>query len=207
MKSCLVVGLVVGIASSQAAPASAQEPELQPPALTPVLPQAAPRPAWQQRAARFDRVPGEVSESTAIGLSLGLTAVSWGLMYVSVKGESPEFFLLGAAGALVLPSAGHWYAGEAGGVGLVTRGAGLALFISGAIRAEREVDGCDGGCSTTDDAELRLWAGFGLFIAGTIYDIATSGSAARAHNERLRKMMVAPTVQPGGGGLALVGQF
>jgi len=202
-----------------------QPPRAQPPQLSlsaPSIPAMAPAQpggaTLAQQRWRSDGVPiygrqrGEVDEGLALTLPLLATSLSWVAMIGGVQSNNSSLGLAGALGTLMAPSIGHWYAGETSAAGLGMRLAGVAtLFLVVASAVSEDDGGCDFDepCSNDHDAKLEaaLWAGVGLYVAGTIYDLATSASAAREHNHRLRGFALAPVVHGDSRGLALTGRF
>jgi hypothetical protein len=159
---------------------------------------------------------GELSESAALGLSIGGTVGSWALLigaaHYSKDGEGAGVLgTFGAIGVMVGPSFGHWYAGKYVTRGLGLRALGIATVVAGAmfvvsqcpLFAESENgDGCD----DTGGAMIAL-VGAGLFVAGTIDDIATAPGRVRKHNARLSGLAVAPVLTQHSAGFALGGRF
>jgi hypothetical protein len=154
-------------------------------------------------------VEGEVSENTALAMSLGGTALSWGLIAAGASMDSEEggelLGKLGGFGAVVAPSFGHWYRGKywTRGLGIRLAGTGVAAF--GGILILSSIFG--GGEGNAEVGVGMMIAGGGLFVGGTVDDIIQAPRMARRHNMQLRGLAVVPTVQRGGGGLALSGSF
>ncbi len=157
--------------------------------------------------ARAEGTP-EKSPTTATVVSVGATVAP--ILVGAASGDASSAVLLMGGGLLLGPSAGHWYAGEAGWRGLAIRSAGfatMALVID-------DVGGCligDGGeeGKNCDRANTAFMVGAGMTIAGVLYDIGTAGSAARRHNTRT--VQIAPTMVSGtrstGAGLGISGAF
>jgi hypothetical protein len=192
--------LVLALAGSASAQPGMTDPEEPPPA-------PAPRPAPSG---------GELSESTALALSVGGTIGSWALVIGAAKIEGSDgdtASMLGTAGALGVmfgPSFGHWYAGKFATRGLGLRALGIATAFAGAMVAFSQcplfAEDEEGGCDDTGGAMIAL-AGVGLFIAGTIDDIATAPGRVRKRNARLAGLAVAPVVTQHSAGFALGGRF
>lgn len=185
--------------------------EAQPGAMEPASPHPQPPP------------PDEVSESTALALSLGATLGSYGALTFAVAVPTSASGWLGTAGALGIigaPTAGHWYSGRLATRGLGLRAAGLLVMLVGGIvdsegcslfysgdSANEEPDDCGDNFRTKKGTALII-AGAAMFFGGTLDDIITAPSAARSRNARARAdLTLAPLVHHGGGGVALVGQF
>jgi hypothetical protein len=157
------------------------------------------------------------SENVALGLSLGGTAASWGMLLVgfpvlddSLDAPSEVIVPLvyaSFAGILLAPSLGHWYAGKFFTRGLGARLLGVGTFMVGVGMAfsggdhDGNVDNDEGNQGL--GAALGL-AGLGLFAYGTLHDLWTAPRTAREHNARFQ---IVPLARPNGGGLALSGRF
>lgn len=146
-----------------------------------------------------------VSEQTAFGLSFGGTVVSWGLLIAGSSMESEGLATVGAIGTMFAPSFGHWYARKplTRGFGLRAIGVGLATIAFSLV-----ID--DIFSEDTDDegtASMLLLLGAGAYVVGTVDDIATASSSARAYNTRIENLTVVPTLNAHGGGLAIGGRF
>jgi hypothetical protein len=114
---------------------------------------------------------------------------------------------IGTVTLLVGPSAGHWYAGHVVTTGLGIRAAGL---VTAGVGIDLLV-GCDGepGCSTTPGWSL-VGAGFGVMVAGAVWDSVTARGAVRDWNQRHAVTLVParlPSARGDALGLALVGRF
>jgi hypothetical protein len=212
-KLVLVIATVVcftGPAIAQPAPAPeaappAPAPEAAPPA--PFGPPASFGPPSQLEppgAAQPEPRPApgrRLSESTALSLSLGGTALSWATWYLGAKVDDEAIGVLGFLGTLFAPNLGHWYRGA-----IVTRGTGLrmagaALTVYGFFRM---LD-CSGGCS--DAAGYLFYGGLVLYAVATIDDIITAPLRVRKHNRKLDGVVLTPMVTSHSAGLALGGRF
>lgn len=142
--------------------------------------------------------PAPVSENVALGLSVSGTVASYAMLIVGDNLDQDGVSAAGVVGAVLAPSAGHWYAHKPVSRGLVIRVAGAGVVALG-VAAGR----------SNDLVGLLLGGlvGGGLVVGGTIDDIATSRSAARKHNEHRVNTALVPTTNAHGGGLALVGTF
>jgi hypothetical protein len=186
-----------------------------PPVVPPALASggAAPRPAPER---------GELSESMALGLSLGVTTVSWGtLLALGYLGDGDglsegSLFLCGL-GTFLGPSIGHVYAGKLATRGLGIRALGVLVATVAFLKLASNCEGCD-----DSEYEPWFWAGAAVYFAGSLDDIITAPLRARRHNRRLEReraqrltgVTLAPLALPGprGGlaglaGLALSGRF
>lgn len=118
--------------------------------------------------------------------------------------------VLATTGAIIFgPAAGHWYAGESGGIGIALRTVGLSAAFIGfvsAANADCETQSCT---DDSDRAAKIALAGAALVVGSTIYDIATAGRAARRYNASHIVVAPAPvsTGGPPGLGLAVGGTF
>lgn len=195
----LATTVAVGLALP-ARPAVAQ-PKLSPPSLTPKAPGVKPK------------QPG-----TAIFMSLSGTVLS----YVLVLTATPASFV-GAAGVIVGPSFGHWYAGRGNGVGILVRTTAATVFTLGVLRLfGTEGRDCLGAtpaqCAEWEErweredrnTAIMVFGGLGVLAVSSAYDISTAGRSARQWNEA-HGVMIAPVILPaaGGGapGLMLGGRF
>jgi len=210
MRSVVAAVLVLLAGAAQAQPGLT--PSLDP---TPTVPASAPSLGSDSPVVRRspERVPppaprpGEVSANTALTISLGGTLASWAVLAAGIGAESSPIALTGALGTLLLPSAGSWYAGEAGGIGLTMRAVGAIGVLYAASNAT-ECDDYEASCNNNSGgAGAVALAGVALYLTGTIVDLAAAPSAARRHNRELRALSVAPTVHPGGGGVMVLGRF
>jgi hypothetical protein len=154
---------------------------------------------------------GEVlSESTAVWLSLGGTAASWILIAVASEmdqgagSNAGRIGTIGALGTLVAPSFGHWYARS-----FLTRGLGLrvagatATFFGLAILISQ----CEDECSNAGLAAALMLGGAGLYVGGTIDDIATAPGKVRRYNERFHDVALVPMIRGDSSGLTVAGRF
>jgi hypothetical protein len=173
-----------------------------PPAPQPQPQYVAPQPVYVQPSR------DQVNTDVALGLSLGGTALSWGMLIVASRdgNENEGLATAGAIGTMFAPSFGHWYAHHGFSRGLGLRLVGLTAAVIGFGMAlddlfEENDDGDEGAA-----AGLML-VGAGLYIGGTIDDIATAGSAARRYNSRFENVGVVPTMNAHGGGVSIAGRF
>ncbi len=167
--------------------------------------------------------PDEVSEDTALALSLGGTVGSYAAIGLAVAMPQGEIAgLIGTAGLLggmFAPSFGHWYSHKIITRGLLLRGGGFVVAIIGAIadsegcslvysgHGDEEPADCGDNFRTAKGTAIMI-AGALMFLGGTVDDIVTAPRRARRYNESLRTTLtLAPLVRTDGGGLALVGRF
>jgi hypothetical protein len=171
-------------------------------------------------------VPGELSETTALELSLGGTLASYGAVGLAIATAPNQMTgYLGTAGiigTLIAPTFGHWYAGAIVTRGMGLRAGGLVVAIIGAIAdsegcglfygsgPEEEPADCGDNFRTAKGTTLML-TGIAMFVGGTVDDIVTAPGRARRHNERLRAQFsavaIAPVMHRDGGGFVLTGRF
>ena len=141
------------------------------------------------------------SSSSAFLWSLGGTLVPWAVIVAVSSDSSPAPALLATGGIVVGPSLGHFYAGRPGrawkGVGI--RLGALAVITAGIASCFRDLfeADCGGGAS------LAL-VGSGLFIASSVYDIATAPASARRFNREHPVVGVVPVLRDGRMQVALV---
>lgn len=153
-----------------------------------------------------------LNPGTAFALSLGGTAVSWGLLIASLQihdgGGARAMAITGGIGTLVAPSFGHWYAHS-----YLTRAQGVRLvsvLVAGigfaAVASSVWDDGHDGDEFA---GTLLLGAGSLGYVTATLYDLATAGAAAERWNARSHRLAVVPMISRATDsyGLALGGRF
>ncbi|HET9624791.1 MAG TPA: hypothetical protein VFP84_25665 [Kofleriaceae bacterium] len=153
-----------------------------------------------------------LSAQTAFGLSFGGTLVSYGLFTIGVGSRSIPLVAAGALGALVLPSAGRWYAHAPAYGGIVLRATAMAAAVGGAAIYVSDCDlfGEGSRCGRDKTAITALLVtGAVTFAGATIYDIDQAPRDALAYNARLRDVTLVPMVQPDrhGYGVALAARF
>ncbi len=146
---------------------------------------------------------GPKRRSTAFLVTLAAT--SGPLMLSALGGESCDgeacaatFGMIGIAGMVLGPSAGHWYAGEGVTTGLVLRATAATAVTFLALRDPR----LDDPVPTIGGLILAL----GVWETGVIWDLVTVPGAVRRHNRKL-DLVVAPVVTDRSAGLALVGAW
>jgi hypothetical protein len=163
--------------------------------------------------AALSGTPGYKSRSVARTWAIGSTLAAWGISGLGIAlGDSNEslggtLFFSGLGLSMVMPSAGHFYAGEVGHGILASsvRAAGVVIaaggFFSGVCFQE-----CDNsGSSALVAVGLGMTVGFGL------YDWIDAGRAVDRHNTRVAKsriqLGVVPMVSRHSTGLMLGGRF
>jgi hypothetical protein len=160
-----------------------------------------------------------LSEEHALALSLGGTALSWGLMIGAMvipddgSGVTALMGTAGAVGSVFAPSFGHWYADTYATRGLMLRLGGMAGALAGALVALAEDPisfGHDDPPTAPNDPVIGpaiAIVGAGMFVAGTIDDIVTAPRRVRRMNrEREAGVSLAPMVTQRSAGLALGGR-
>ena len=163
------------------------------------------------------------SEDTALGWSLGgsLLGVAVAATMGAVgpddyKGDNPGALTMdtvGLAALVALPSAGHWYAGDADVGPMVVRGAGAALMLYG-ITGRNDTPCTPQYCFNlaNDRQMIGLLSGATLIIAGTVYDLVTAHHAAHEYNSARHldvhlSPLVTHTTTGNTTGMALSGSF
>jgi hypothetical protein len=197
MRSAVVLAIVLVTSSARAQPGAMPSPQPPP--------------------------PDDVSETTALALSLGGTLASYAAVTFAAAvhtSASSTIGTIGVFGVLGAPTAGHWYSGRIVTRGLGLRGAGIVVLLVGAIAdsegcslvyggdaVSEEPDDCGDNFRTKKGTALMI-AGAALFLGGTLDDIITAPGAARRRNAQHRaNLTLAPLVHHDGGGLALAGTF
>jgi hypothetical protein len=182
--------LLAGTASAQ--------PVVTPPGLTPALPATEPPPPRQG---------DEVSESTALAIAVGGTVASYGMVLLGagpVRGDAGRTLIaIGAAGTLIAPSGGRWYARSAGWRGLGLRLAGAGVVVLAGVASLSECGLFRTSPCTPVGGVLLGIGGAGLWVGGTIDDIVMAPRDARRHNARLQQVTLVPLVRPDDHGLGL----
>lgn len=160
-------------------------------------------------AARAD-APGETPPrprapkrlSTAVLVTLAATS---GPLAVAALGESCDTDacagttgMIGLAGLVLGPSAGHWYAGEGVTTGLVLRGAATTATVFLALR--------DPHLESPVVTIGGLIVAAGVMETGILWDLVTLPRAVRRHNRDL-ELLVTPVVTDRAAGLALAGAW
>ena len=137
-------------------------------------------------------------------LSLGGTLASWTVLLAGAAvGHGDNAAVpIGAIGTVLAPSFGHWYASEG-----MSRGLGIRLLGLGILVFDTYVGlQCSEDCNFGPTLKGSLYVGIGLYLAGTLDDIATAGSAAQAATQR-RNVTLVPMIRRDASGLMLTGRF
>ncbi len=157
--------------------------------------------------------PEESRKSPAVALawSAGLTAAGGAIVLGGVATDEDAWGLvLGVPVLFFAPAFGRGYAGGNIVPGLLIRGAtGLvALHV-----IKENILQCTDACAPGEDPtrlegepKAVVYTLGGIFLASAIYDVVRAPLDAREFN-RAHGFAVAPTVMPGGAGLALGGSF
>lgn len=141
-------------------------------------------------------VPDEKSPATALQLSLLGTGAGFGMMVAGARWDSSGLSLAGFAVTLIGPSAGHFYAGEAGrglahtglragAVGAILAGATWGFFDCFDLYGEDT-------CEFSPGATALIVGGVVLGAGSTIYSLYDAPRAARRHNARERRLFLVP---------------
>jgi uncharacterized membrane protein YfcA len=148
--------------------------------------------------------PDTRDPGNALALSIAGTFVGAAVLIPtgSMKNEDWKVGIPLLALAEVLPSVGHFYAGNYVSPGLVTRLVGGAMIVI-ALKDPFESDQIVSG-----NARALGISGMLLTLGGTVYDIATAGREARRYNART--VSVTPAIATSEGmspGFAVAGRF
>ena len=166
--------------------------------------------------------PAPKSPVTALWLSLGTSAAGLGLVLVGADaGIRPQAYgqargielplaAVGGAALLVGPSLGSAYAGRFWNGGTALRLAGVGIGAAGLALAVQPSRGPEGALNV--GPYFLLGGGAAVYLAGAVYEIATTPRAVRRYNRRTLELSLspAPLATPGGRiapGLALAGRF
>lgn len=136
---------------------------------------------------------GPGAHRPAVSFFLGF-GVDIGLLVAAQKGAFDGHPGYGLAAFVIAPSAGRWYIGELGVIGIAMRAGGLGILAIGA----------------EGDSPAPIFAGLGVMLAGVLYDMI--GAPISADRQNKRRWAATPTaitaangsVTPG---LALGGSF
>jgi hypothetical protein len=197
MSSAVTIAASLALAAGLAGTASAQPGMMDP------------EPPPPPQASAADHVDPDV----AAALSVGGTMVSWGMILAasSMSGDSASTIgTAGVVGAMFGPSFGHWYAHSFATRGLGLRAAGAGAAFIGALVAFSECPlFSEEDCHESGLGPALAIAGAGLFIGGTLDDIATASRKARRYNESqlVQGVTVMPVLSHDAGGVAVLGRF
>jgi hypothetical protein len=184
-------------------------------------------------ASPVDRPAEPRSENTALALSLGgelasLALLSVQVVYGEIRGGCgssdlaavettsdrcnvidnsvmPGLAIVGAAGLVVAPSFGHWYAGGGWTRGMKLRLAGLGIATLGSMAISSWDE--DGLRPDRMPGAIVPAIGVALFAIGTVDDIATARRAVRKRNAAIGDLTVTPTATANGASIMLAGRF
>ena len=148
-----------------------------------------------------ESAPKTKTTGKALGYSLGATFIPAvvGALSLQVAADRGEYgspmlvagYVIGSAGLVFGPGAGHWYAGNSKrfwtGSGFRSL-CGLAFYYGAWATA-------DDSQSHTLEAESLIGGAVGMAVM-TVYDIATVGGSVRAHNQEHRTPPVGVSVAP-----------
>jgi len=169
-----------------------------------------------------EAAPPARSESTALALALGSTAVGFGMFSMASQGGSGHYdsaLALGGLGLIVVgPSAGHIYAGEGmHALGFSALRLGSLVVFGLGVLSSLDLCDADGPCTGSPSngqpnsgARALLAAGALGYVSLTIYDLHDSLGAARRASARALTVRPAPLRTPGGRtapGLVVAGTF
>ncbi len=153
-------------------------------------------------------------ESTATALTVAGIALPFALTYLTYEPDTdnPMYAPIGGITGLILPAAGHWYAGRVGTYGMLMRLGGLTVamvglqYLDDAKRCDRGEQVPD-GCFASDRTVGRVTLGVGLatWAGSWVYDIMSARREVRRHNQRTTVQLV-PMVGPTTG-VSLGGAF
>jgi hypothetical protein len=163
----------------------------------------------------FAQAPGEIQPlaqpgqprkdpTVAVVLSVGATVAGFAMVASSASSSNGGLTTLGIVGMYFGPSAGQWYAGSVGGIGLVSRAVAAIAIIKGVDMMDQsaEIDCFPGdNCSGLTDEANRLErrgayyfsGGLALWGASTLYDFVAAHRAASRWN-REHALTVVPIV-------------
>lgn len=163
-----------------------------------------------------DVVSDDKSLGVAMGFSVGGTVAGLALVGTAFaidrsNSVAPYLASLGLTAALVMPSAGHWYARDSmrdGTLGGYLRLGGGGVFLIGGMMWMVEEKGEELDPSVGIEKEVML-VGLGILAAGTIVDIALLPRAVRRANHTPAALRALPIAldSHGGLGLGLSGAF
>jgi hypothetical protein len=166
----------------------------------------------------------ETAKQLAVAGSLLGPAIA-GVGFFAGGRANRNLVAVGLGVSVFAPSAGRWYADEVGTGLIAVRATGGAVVAAGLLyyafgeyctsfcfKSEQEYKATElksGGTSV-------MLAGAAIVIAGSIFDIATTGDAVRRYNQKhsaLSTLKIAPMIQPATSsrgtvtGLSMTGSF
>jgi hypothetical protein len=154
--------------------------------------------------------PKSIATATQLAVAGSLLGpVIAGVGFFASDTTNADLVAVGLGVSILAPSAGHWYANELGSGPMAVRAAGGAIVGAGALYYSfgKFCDSCFNNKDKNDqtatniksDGEAIMIAGVAIVVAGSIYDIATTGDAVTRYNQKhsvLSSMTVAPMIQP-----------
>lgn len=149
--------------------------------------------------------PHRRDPKTALALSIAGTIAGPVLIYAGDKAHSTPTEIVGGATVLLGPSVGEWYSDRGATWGLAARGAGMVML---AVGVGQSICFEDAGCPGHDPqlGKALLGLGAAALVGGTLYDILDAPDAANQFNDE-HHLSITPTIEHGGGGVALAGTF
>ena len=167
------------------------------PSSSPMFVSAAPTNEKHSAAKEEDEAFGLSFGGSVVGLTVAL-AVGEGQPTDNYSSSAREQAMTdaGLSSLVLLPSAGHWYAGEADIGPLLVRSVGAAAFMYGVTGPSKDCTGQDWCFNLPTDRQVEgVLIGSTLLLAGTIYDLATAHRAVRNYNrEHHLDVQIAPMV-------------
>jgi hypothetical protein len=154
---------------------------------------------------------GTKDPTTAVLLSVGVTAGGALSMYMGGKKDNDAAVYLGLGAVWIGPSVGRWYAGNVTLSGLGVRAIGaLAMIVGLAMSIGDDCDGCSGNSNA---GPVLLIGGLGTWGVSSIYDILMAGhdanewNAQHARTNLQLRPMIMTVADHHVGGLVLSGRF
>jgi hypothetical protein len=154
-------------------------------------------------------------ESTATLLTLAGIAVPFALTYLTYEPntDNPVYAPIGGITGLLLPAAGHWYAGRIGTYGMLIRLGGLTAAMLGLSYID-DADRCDrgeqvpDGCFASNRVVGRVAVALGIatWAGSWVYDVFSARREVRRYNRRTTVQIV-PMIAHDTRGLAIGGAF
>lgn len=153
------------------------------------------------------RVSGKKSPTAAFVLSFTGTLVAGTAIPFAAIVPDRDAKVIGLGVALLAPSGGTLYAGEALTPGLALRSLGVAVAAGVVRRDDVCAFGDHEGCNSLSDTELYLLeAATAAIVVGGVWDSIRAVRTVNAHNARV-DLTITPLVTPTSSGLALSGRF
>jgi hypothetical protein len=150
------------------------------------------------RAAAADptQPPDDKDPAIAYVLSVGGTLAPFAIGAIAYgngdENAPTRVLVLGGLSMMFLPSAGHWYAGQAWTWGTTARVAGAAtVALLGLYYIACE------DCDPHTGGTILGVTGAALVVGGVVYDIATAGTAVHRWNDQHRGALTPTVVRTG----------